>query len=61
MCHHHINDDVMSLPCVITTLMMMSYLVVPHADVGPDVIVDYRLLLVFRLQNKNKNKCLAGI
>ncbi len=26
------------------------YLVVPHADIGPDVIVDYRLLFIFRLQ-----------
>ena len=26
------------------------YLVVPHADVGPDVIVDCGLLFIFRLQ-----------
>lgn len=26
------------------------YLVVPHADIGPDVIIDYRLLFIFRLQ-----------
>lgn len=27
-----------------------GYLVVPHADVGPDVVVDDRLVLTFRLQ-----------
>lgn len=27
-----------------------GYLVVPHADVGPDVVIDDRLLLTFRLQ-----------
>lgn len=32
------------------TVRTSRYLVVPHADVGPDVIVDYRLLFIFRLQ-----------
>lgn len=29
---------------------LYGYLVVPHADIGPNVIVDDRLLLVFRLR-----------
>lgn len=28
----------------------LGYLVVPHANVGPDVIVDHQLLFVFRLR-----------
>ena len=34
---------------------LWSYLVVPHAHVGPYVVVDYRPLLVFWLR-RNKEK-----
>lgn len=41
------------------TVEMCRYLVIPHADVGPDVVVDYRLLFVFRLRT-HKIKFLTG-
>lgn len=41
------------------TVEMCRYLVIPHADVGPDVVVDYRLLFIFRLQT-HKIKFLTG-
>lgn len=49
---------------------LYDYLVVPHADIGPDVIVDDRLLLVFRLRthmviseskNIENNLCSADV
>lgn len=49
---------------------LYGYLVVPHADIGPDVIVDDRLLLVFRLRthmviseskNIENNLCSADV
>lgn len=36
--------------------VLLRYLVVPHADIGPDIIIDYRLLFIFRLQRQKNQK-----
>lgn len=39
----------------------LRYLVVPHADIRPNVIVDYGLLFIFRLQKHTKKKTMTTI
>jgi len=46
--HNHTQWTCGQSPC--------CYLVVPHADIGPNVIIHYRLLFIFRLQ-RHKIRC----